>query len=300
MSEPRKFSVKTMKRLAALARKCGTKKELKEHLRGTELDESWRILQLQNQRRDNQSAELEPQKRSKWEKRGLKRTAWKAALIWPCAYYFGANFRNAIAARIEKSWTYRWQSIKYSLACSHSNSVVKVEHRRSASSYTHFYTELTFNCLQHTTQVIGGLLTIFDKADAEKLHIPCWWMERRKTSPGLIVKQGFLLDGTYHQKAATLEEALAKRARAIARALEGETNKQIKESLENYVPANGWVNRKRSIGVGNCGSGTDNFIQNRLIPFFQQHGFRVGNLAGVAVRKSLVLELETSSFTQKL
>lgn len=283
----------TLKKIARLARNCSTKKELATHLKGEELAEAWRIKQVQAKRDINWNLVINnchygdgrrylvPRLRSIYEREGLIRSARKGSKIWPLAHIFGEGFANRIADQIKLAWAYQWHNKNYALSIRHHPTEIKVEHTRSASGYDNFYTSITFNLLQQEAVWIGGLLTIRAKADAGKESYPCWWFERRKEGPGLILRQGNIANFNFHQEPGR---------RAYRR--------NLNRVASN--PPQGWVTRAWSIKRGNCVPGTDSFIQNRVIPFLRQLGYTVGDLHGAAMRKSTLLEIERSAFTQRL
>jgi hypothetical protein len=276
------MNARLLKRLNKLARKCATKKEISTHVKGAELAEAWRMKQIQNRRFEvregyrygnHASTYLIPEPLSRWDRRQIKRCAWKTTLRWRMAREFGWSFAAAIAAKIKSGWAYTWRGVDYGLSLRHSRNV-SVEHSRSASSYDTFFTAITFDLLRQEGVWIGGLLTIRAKVDALKSEYPCHWFERRKDSPGLLLKQGMIVNG-YHQ-----EDGLSK-ATAIRNAI-----RKTKAELPK-----GWITRESSLKSGNCRAGTDGFIHNVLVPWWEDHGVTVGDLRGTAVLKKFLIQV---------
>lgn len=55
-----------------------------------------------------------------------------------------------------------------------------------------------------------------------------------------------------------------------------------------------------SIDAGNCVYGTDSFIQNRISPWFREHGYNVGDLTYAAIHRTALLAIEDSDFTRRV
>lgn len=288
-------AMKKLSVLARLARKHPTKKSLQTVLRGEDLKEAWRIKQIQNERTLNRQCVighcsygpldgmLTPRKRSNYEREGLTRLWKKQALIWPMAnHVFSYDFAQGVADKIKSGWKYTYQDKKYSLTLRHSLKFPEMSGSRSASSYDTFYLTLQFDLLRSEAVWIGGLLTIRLKSDAEKQTYPCVWLERKKDSPMLDLVSGQIIEGNYHQESGvrSLRKNLKRR--------------------DNPNPPKGWVTRAASIGKGNCPAGTDSFIQNMIIPSLTKLGYSVGEMAGAAIRKSFLLEIERNVFSTRL
>lgn len=294
-------------RLATLARKCATKKQLAAHLKGKELDEAWRIKQVQEKRWQTigraiignchyghrpvgdghdysfHTFYLRPQPRGSYDNRRIKPGHRKGRMIWHLASHYGYNFKRRLANSIEVGWTYSWNFKRYSLSLQHTPGRLEVKGSRSADSYTTYYVTLGFDLLRQEAVWIGGLLTIRAKADRRKQSYPCSWLERRKDSPGLILCTGRIERRNHH-----IEDG----SRALKR--------NLRRCVTTPPKGSGWVCRQTSIDVGNCQSGTDHFIANRIAPYFKERGFTVGDLTSSAFRLSFILSLERSEYTRRL
>lgn len=287
-------------RIAAIVASCRTKKELAAHLKGTDLAEAWRMMQVRESRRKrlevvidncryNQSIHefLSPEPMSEWMAEGLKPMARAAAFSWPMRDVFSRRFLRRLAKKIKAGWSYDWRGVEYALSMRHTRKPLSVVHSRSASGYTDFFTTLAFNVIDAEAVWIGGLLTVRAKSDRRKSAYPCQWLERRKDSPGLIVRTGRIVRRNFHEEDATAVEV--RRAQGAA-----------KRNAKRTKPPAGWVSRQSSIDAGNCASGTDHFINNRLRSYLETHGVSVGSLDGAAIRKTLLLEVERSAYTARL
>ncbi|HWL50785.1 MAG TPA: hypothetical protein VNQ90_00010 [Chthoniobacteraceae bacterium] len=293
--------------LASIARECKTKRKLAACLKGAELKEAWRIKQIQNSRRKCRetgilngigfgghdadygfmSYYMVPKGLTDFEREKIKPEFRDQCQRWPLAWVFEYGFEKRVVNRIMEGWCYSWRDKEYRLSVRHDRNAVSVNGSRSASSYVTYYVTLAFDLLRQEAVWIGGLLTIRAKEDYGKSEYPCRWLERRKDGPGFVIFSGRITGGDHHEE----DEAIAKRRRLATRL------KRVKT-----VPpkGSGWVTRQTSLDAGNCAPGTDNFIRNRLVPYFQNRGCTVGNLTGLAVRFSLVLELERTGFAKRM
>jgi hypothetical protein len=294
-------TIKSQSALAKLARRCATKSELAKHLRGADLEEAWRIKQIQRARWERRetaiignchygqprygftSYHLTPRKLLPFERKGIKGAAWKATRRWPWADHYAHGFCSRIAARIKSQWAYSWRDKNYSLSLRHVRGPATFEASRSASSYDNFYITIGFDLLRHEAVWIGGLLTIRAKADARKHNYPCQWFERRKDSPGLLIFTGRIENRNFHR-----EDGARK------------TKRNLERLSRTLRPASGWVSRASSIAAGNCANGTDSWIRNKLIPYLINRGVFVGDLTGACIHKSLLFAVERSLFTQRI
>lgn len=251
--------------LAKMARESDTKKTLATKLKGPDLAEAWRIKQVQNKR-----ALIRPD--PDWNPRR-----------------FHHDFERRIAKQIKSKWAYgkyRWH--EYHLYVSHSPGTVGTIVNHAGSGCISYPIHIQFDLLRQDAVWIGGLLTIRAKADKGKSSYPCWWFERRESDPHLHLRKGHILRRNFHQ-----EDEHAKNQRLAPDRLKRAQTKASK-------PTAGWVTKASSIKAGNCASGTRNFIESKIKPWFYEQGFTVGDLAGAAVKKKLVLEIETSAYTKRL
>lgn len=272
--------------LAKIARESDTKKVLATRLKGAALSEAWRIKQLQL-KRSHCKPELwrEPRPRNEWEQRGLAAPSF----IWPAASDF--QYSSRFAAQIQKHWAYgkyRWHS--YSVSVQHNSQKVGTLDRHAGSGCHDYPVTIHFDLLRQDAVWIGGLLTIRAKSDKGKSTYPCWWFERRQSDPHLQLRKGRIVRRNYH------EEGEEDRAQRLA----PQRQARLAKLMKTTRPPQGWVTEQSSVKAGNCPSGTRNFIEHHLIPWFQKHGYTVGDLAGAAVRKSLILEIEHNQFTERL
>ena len=316
-----KEAVFTPKELALIARKfqpnarLRCKGALQKLLSPSQFSECWRIRELQVKRHDNPFRYDEPLKRGRgWDCNGLKRAAWKTAMVWSTAWSLRFDYFRHLADPIQKTWKYR-SNVKYSVSLRHSRTEVKYESSRPACSYEVLCVTLTFDLLRHRWQWIGGMLTISAKTDEGKKDYPCWWFQQRKGGVGLEVKTGWIINRHYHVSAVhSADEARRKKASIIRRAKEKaaadeaivqqHAQQRVQEatlrSVLNYKAPKGWVNRLTSIIAGNCEGGTDNFIASRVAPFFQKAGFIVGDLRGISIRVKTLFEIERSAQTRRV
>lgn len=271
--------------LAKMARESDTKKTLATKLKGPDLAEAWRIKQVQNKRAlIRPDPDWNPRPVDKWE---IKNARPSHALIWPFARRFHHDFERRIAKQIKSKWAYgkyRWH--EYHLYVSHSPGTVGTIVNHAGSGCISYLIHIQFDLLRQDAVWIGGLLTIRAKADKGKSSYPCWWFERRESDPHLHLRKGHILRRKFHQ-----EDDDAKNQRLAPERLRRAQSKASK-------PTAGWVTEASSIKAGNCAGGTRNFIESKIKPWFYEQGFTVGDLAGAAVKKKLVLEIETSAICE--
>lgn len=299
----------TPKRLSKLARKCSSKKEMvAAGLKGEELAECRRIKAVQVSRYqaretaviDNcrygsdsygiASYYMVPQKLGQWERRQIKRSAWKSTRRWPWSSNYGYSFSSRIADGIMEDWSYKWRLKQYHVSVIHNSREISFTTSRSASSYDTFYVTIHFDLLRQEAVWIGGLLTIRAKADRLKKSYPCSWFTRKTDGPGLILTKGSIQRYDFHEEDPVIGNARRETAR-------------LKRALRNTRPpkGSGWVTRAMSVEAGNCEYGTDHFIHNKLVPYLQQHGVTVGDLTGTAVQRKLLFVVDPhSSFIRRI
>lgn len=287
------------KRLASLARKCGTKKEmLAAGLRGDDLAECRRIKAIQEARTERcKDTEFDPIEWSgaktrplqDYQRKQVKRSIWKTCRRWNGSHCW-PSFSSRIADKIFAGWKYKFEDKKYSLSVSHNRRDVTAEGSRAACSYTTFSLRIGFDLLRQEAVWIGGLLTVRAKSDRLKHSYPCRWFVRNATGPGLRVIVGRITRRNHHVEDETIVEARRSKARLLR---QSKTCRPPKGS--------GWVTRQMSIDAGNCSYGTDSFIQNQIVPFFRNQGFQVGDLSGAAIRGKVLLKIDGgSSFVRRL
>lgn len=318
--------------MASIARsnhKHRHKKSLRQFLTEEQMAEVLRIRaiqQLRYERRGFVGADhQEVRPLDIYERRGIKRKAWKTTMCWSRRWDYRCGFKEHIAEPMQRSWKYK-SRVKYRVHVTHSSKEVKYESSRPACSYDTLSVTLTFDLLRHTWKWIGGMLTIMRKEDVGKTNYPCWWFQHRmestrwdgrKPGVGLEVKQGWILGRNYHittKPDATLDDARAKRKRVTELAREKEERRINQQRQENedraalsaqecswaYMPRKGWVNRHLSIMSGNCPGGTDSFIAGTVAEHFRKLGFTVGELRGVSIKKSLLFELRKDAYTKRV
>lgn len=292
------MNIRKQKRLAALARKWQTKKEmLAAGLRGADLDECRRIKAIQIERTERcQDTEFDPREWSaaktqplqEHQRKQVKRSIWKTCRRWNGADSFG--FQERIAKRIFAGWKYKFEDKRYSVSVLHDPKAIRVEGSRAACSYTTFSLRIWFDLLRQEAVWIGGLLTIRAKSDRLKRSYPCRWFVRNSDGPGLKIITGRIVRRNHHVEDETIAEARRTKAR-LAR--QSKTCRPPKGS--------GWVTRQMSIDAGNCSYGTDSFIQNQIVPFLEGQGCKVGDLTGAAIRGKVLLKIDGgSSFIRRL
>ncbi len=289
---------------------------LQSFLAPSQFKEVWRIRELQRiraERNANYYDHVRPLL-DKWDRRGIKRAGWKSVRRWDYGRILLIDYQSHLAEPIRKTWQYR-SRVKYHINLVHSSSHVKYESSRPACSYETLSVTLTFDLLRHRWKWIGGMLTISAKMDEGRRDYPCWWFQQRNGGVGLEVKKGWIIGDTYHVSAVnSAEEGKRKKASIIRRAKEKAkqemdrrrqwTEQRAQEamlrSILNYKAPKGWVNRLSSIMAGNCESGTDNFIQSRVAPFFERAGFIIADLRGISIRVKTLFEIERSPQTRRV
>lgn len=292
------MNTRKQKRLASLARKCQTKKEmLAAGLRSDDLAECRRIKAIQEARTERcEDTEFDPRKWSaaklmplqEYQRKQVKRSIWKTCRRWNGADFWG--FQERIAKGIFSGWKYKFEDKRYSVSVSHDPKSIRVEGSRAACSYTTFSLRIWFDLLRQEAVWIGGLLTVRAKSDRLKHSYPCNWFVRNPTGPGLRVVTGRIIRRNHHVEDETIVEARRTKARLLR---QSKTCRPPKGS--------GWVTRQMSIDAGNCSYGTDSFIQNQIVPFFRNQGFQVGDLSGAAIRGKVLLKIDGgSSFVRRL
>ncbi len=277
------------RKLADVASKSKTKKALvAAGLKGEELEECWRIKKLQTQRAfAKPDPSLEPRPLHDWEHQqsGLKPEYVASARTWPFARSYRNNFQSKIAAQIKKGWTFKYRWHEYSVHVNHGLAVsTRTPHAGSGCITYPFH--LTFDLLRQEAVWIADMLTIRAKEHRRKKSYPCWWFHRVSSDPHLHLRHGRIENWNHHEE----DEACRNDRLAPLR---------MKRSFDTKPPK-GWVTRESSIKSGNCPTGTDNFIHNHFVPFLQRQGIIVGELTGVAARKSLILSIQKSKFTERL